>query len=167
MEEFNKKFDEAFPDEAYRPTGLASILNDAVSSVENYVEKCKISPDVAEKLTEDIKEAATSARTVLDEIKQLCKIQIIAIKKQNELFLDVIRREVENVTLQACNSIEELEKALEVKIKKSAKELIVKEEQLRLQAEEEARLKAEEEARLKAEEEARLKAEEEASKIES
>ena len=128
--------DGEFDKDDYKSTGLASMLDEAVSSVENYVEGYKISPEVADKMTEDIKEASLSARTVLDEIRQVCKIQIIAIKKQQELFLDAIRREVENVTLQACNSIEELEKALEVKIKESAKELIIDEEQKKLLGEE-------------------------------
>ncbi|MBR0519325.1 hypothetical protein IJJ97_06005, partial [bacterium] len=65
QEDFSEdNVDEAFVEDDYKSTGLASMLSEAVSSVENYVEGYKIAPEVADKMTEDIKEAATSARTV-------------------------------------------------------------------------------------------------------
>jgi len=62
------KVDEAFAEDDYKSTGLASMLSEAVSSVENYVEGYKIAPEVADKMTEDIKRYGwTDCHCHLDE----------------------------------------------------------------------------------------------------
>ena len=112
-------FDDAL---AMSEGGLSAMMLNAVGNIDKAVESGAVSGKDVESLALDVKEAVSGARSVLNEIRQLCKIQICAIKKQQELFLDAMRREVERVSEKACDSIDEIEKALEAKFLKSIEE---------------------------------------------